>query len=343
MIKELSVSLSKMITWMRKVTLFLCLSLITLQMFSYGNRWKRTRYEIGGGIGITGFLGDLGGGAVAGEERGALDQYFADYDILTTRPAFTGFMRYRLSRSLTAKASISFGFVSGSDEFSENEARKSRNLNFSSFIFEQSLVFEYYIIKEKSSRRWSKRRRRRSVSFNPSLYLLGGIGGFLFNPTGTQDGVTMDLQPLGTEGQNVVGSPYSLYQACFPLGIGMTFNLNRKTSVGLEFAYRFTTTDYIDDASGSYFDNDKIIEAYGNNTFAGKFADPHIGGETFEEAGGFVGEYVKYKDYYTLEDEVPKESGSKWRGNSENDDMYLFMMFTMQYKLRTTRRGLPKF
>lgn len=328
---------------MKKVAFVLLFSFVALQLFPYGNRWKRTRYEIGGGIGMAGFMGDLGGALGTGP---GLKRFVADYDFQSTRPSLTGFMRYRLSRSLTAKVSFSFGMLSGNDKFSGEPARETRNLNFRSILMEQALMFEYFVINEKNSRRWSRRRRRKTLSFNPSMYLFTGIGGFFFNPQGKYNGQWYNLRPIGTEGQNITGNTYALYQACVPLGMGLTFGLNRKTSIGVELGYRFTFTDYVDDVGSTYYDNAAIIESNSGETYAGWLADAHQVAQTspkvFVEGDFEKAEYKQYKGVYSVGDRIPFANGTGYRGGDKKD-MYMFLMFTMQYKLRTTRRGLPKF
>lgn len=311
-----------------------------MNVFSYGNRWKRTRYEIGGGVGISGFMGDLGGAQGVGP---GFKRYIADYDYQSTRFSFSGFMRYRITRSLAAKTSLTFGYLSGDDKYSGEPAREVRNLNFRSFVAEQALTFEWFVLKEKNSRRWSRKRRRKTLSFNPSVYLFTGVGGFLFKPYGQYENEWYDLYKIGTEGQNVPGAggaePYRLYQVCFPAGGGVTFGLNRKTSVGVELGYRFTMTDYVDDVGGKYGDNLLLMQTHGKE--AGFLADNHVSDVVFTQEM-LDGEYSAYKDYYQPGDRVPYNEGKSYRGGGKND-MYMFLMVTFQYKLRTTRRGLPKF
>ena len=45
---------------------------------------------------------------------------------------------------------------------------------------------------------------------------------------------------------------YSLYQFCFPIGVGFKWNISTGTQLAYEAGYRFTTTDYLDDVSSTY-------------------------------------------------------------------------------------------
>ncbi|GIR60088.1 MAG: hypothetical protein CM15mP65_26690 [Crocinitomicaceae bacterium] len=41
---------------------------------------------------------------------------------------------------------------------------------------------------------------------------------------------------------------------CIPMGIGIKKAFNGNGGIKLEFGFRFTNTDYLDDVSGNYFD-----------------------------------------------------------------------------------------
>jgi len=40
--------------------------------------------------------------------------------------------------------------------------------------------------------------------------------------------------------------------ACIPVGMGVKYAVTAKVNLSFEISYRFTTTDYIDDVSGTY-------------------------------------------------------------------------------------------
>jgi hypothetical protein len=89
----------------------------------------------------------------------------------------------------------------------------------------------------------------------------------------------------------------------------------------MAIAHRLTFSDYIDDVSTVYYDNAKLADQPGftteENLLAAYFADPSLG--------------------YYVEDgnTVPLNStgtGTQ-RGDSEDNDAYLFAQVTMSYKL----------
>jgi hypothetical protein len=69
----------------------------------------------------------------------------------------------------------------------------------------------------------------------------------------------VDLKPLRLEGQGMSEHPgrkeYSLTSLEIPMGFGAKYYLRENMYVGLEVLHRKTFTDYIDDVSTTYIDN----------------------------------------------------------------------------------------
>lgn len=328
---------------MKKIV-FILISLLTISsVFAQrGMRWKRTRYEIMGGIGMTSFMGDLGGSKRSDQ---SYIRNFVDFDMFSSRAAVWGGMRYKLSPSFAVRGTLAFGQLSGDDKWSGDEGRRTRNLNFRTILFENSYQLEYSIIKESNARKWNKRRNRkvRGPSFN--LYTFAGAGWFFFNPKGEDKyGNWVSLQPLGTEGQTANGkdNKYSRFAVCVPYGLGMKIGINRKVDFGFEYGFRYTLTDYVDDVGSSYYDNKAIIEANGGNPTAGEMADKHTTKDS--QVFGLEVNNPKHEYYgiYEPGDRVPYEDGLSIRGGKAND-VYMFFLFTLSYKLQTKRNGWPKF
>jgi hypothetical protein len=118
--------------------------------------------------------------------------------------------------------------------------------------------------------------RRDGVLSNFTPFIYGGVAGFYFNPQGDYQGAWRNLQPIGTEGQGMAAypdkKPYSLFQVSIPFGIDLRYNFGRKFFTGIEFGMRKTFTDYLDDVSGTYIDNELIQAEQG--VVAAYFADP---------------------------------------------------------------------
>ena len=194
-------------------------------------------------------------------------------------------------------------------------------MRFYSPIVELGAQVEYSVIKEKIGHRYNLRRTKGLQQLlRVNTYIFTGFSGFFFNPKGQDStGTWHALQPLGTEGQGIIPTrePYSRISVAIPFGIGFKYGIGRKLSIGLEYGMRYTFTDYIDDVSTTYIDNDWIREF--NGDLAAEMADRSLG-------------------------EVPGLStpGAQ-RGNPRNNDAYMFTLITVSYKLNTGRNGLPKF
>lgn len=292
--------------------------ILPMTTMSQSTRWKRTRYEMVGGLGATGFMGELGGGKNS-------SHFISDFDFTSQRYVVNVGMRYKFLERVAGKATLSFGHIYGHDKKAINEFRKIRNLSFRSPLLELAVVGEYSIIKEKQSARYRyKRRRGRKFSFkniNINTYLFAGVAGFWFNPRGKDDGPGgtgkwVSLQPLGTEGQGLVEGrkKYSRVHVAIPFGIGFKYNITSEISIGLEYGARWTFTDYIDDVSSTYVDNKWLAQ---KSELAARMAD---------KSG----------------DEVTFGPGDQ-RGETKYNDYYMFSLITVSYKLRTGRNGLPKF
>ncbi|MDA3892877.1 MAG: DUF6089 family protein [Salinivirgaceae bacterium] len=312
---------------MKRISLLILTGLIIVPLLSYSqsNRWKRTRYELTGALGVTSIMSDLGGGDKS-------SHFVSDFNFLSQRPLLNAGMRYKVLEPLAVKASLSFGWLSADDAISKNIYRQDRNLSFRSPLVELSTQVEYSIIKEPVSHRYSLRRRRRFSlkNFRINTYVFAGIAGFWFNPKGKDDGPEgtgkwVALQPLGTEGQGLMEGreKYSRIQLAIPLGIGMKYNISRQISLGVEFGARYTFTDYIDDVSTTYIDHQWLSNV---DPLAARMADKSLWS----------------KNPLPGDPLIPYEAGGQ-RGESRYNDFYFFSLVTVAYKLNTGRNGLPKF
>lgn len=305
---------------LRTSVLFLAL-IISVSGFSQS--WKRERVELVGGLGITSFLGDLGGGADEGGGYGPKDLDFNQSNI-----ALGGGYRYYLRQNMAVRGNLMLGMVQGDDASSENPTRKARGLKFRSIIVELSGQFEFFFLRERTRGMYRLRGSKGLSNLKFDGYLFGGIGVFYFNPQGEKDGTWHNLQPLGTEGQTAGnGSKYGLIQGTVPLGIGFKKKISRELSLGLEFGVRMTTTDYIDDVSGTYYHRQAIRDANGGNAdLADYLSNPQ------DDA---VWPSVTYGQDGSFE--------LQQRGDPKNNDTYMFSMLTISYKVPVRRRSMPKF
>lgn len=295
---------------------YILLSLILFPLFSMSQQWKKTRKEILLGVGAANLLGDLGGADQIGTHL------MKDLEISLTRPTVAAGYRYKLSPTMAVKGYTGWARLAGNDLLTAEPSRNNRNLSFRTNIITASAQFEYSVIEEKVKSRYS----RRSKKFPLNIYFFGGFGLFYFNPESQYyDGKWYKLKPLRTEGQGLPGSEakdYSLVQFCVPLGVGFKYPINREWSIGLEYSITKTFTDYIDDVSTVYYDNDAIRAAYGD--VAAYFADPST----------------------TPTREAPIKGGTnpgEKRGETTYNDSFMFAWLNVSYKITGTSKSRVKF
>lgn len=323
--------------------------IMTILPDAYGQLWIRERQFVFLGIGATGFLGDLGGTDKIGT------QDFRDFNFRAIKPATKIGYRYFVNYDLAVTGNLAFGYVSGNDKFTQEPFRNNRNLSFRSPVLETSVQGEWFFFTDgKVGARYRDQTRNIGwVGFRLRSYVFAGIGAFYFNPQGyfnsahyltlnhasipaedlPPDG-WYNLRPLSTEGQGFDLFPsrekYIPFSFAIPLGIGMTLSLSREWSIGLEYGFRKTFTDYLDDASTTY-------------------VDPRV--YTFQFEGNFskiaLGEYFSNPTNYSIQNHHPGYDSTLpgyQRANPHNDDAYMFLFFTVQYKIisgPTSRRWAP--
>lgn len=77
-----------------------------------------------------------------------------------------------------------------------------------------------------------------------------GIGVLYTNPKAKDStGAWRNLRTIHTENHS-----YSAFTAYVPVSLGMTYKINSHFDIEFELGYRFTFTDYLDDAKGTYVD-----------------------------------------------------------------------------------------
>ena len=276
-------------------------------------RWKKVRYEFNGGVGASNFLGELGGANQIGTN------YFRDLEWSQTRFGIALGLRYKISEFFAFNTHITYGSVAGDDKLTEEEFRKYRNLNFHSYIFEWNLNFEAAFQQEQIGHRYRLRRVRGQKGYEIYAYGFAGIGIFNFDPKTEYRGNTYRLQPLATEGEGLVPTrkKYSLWQFCIPIGFGFKYTIDAKWGIGIEYGMRKTFTDYIDDVSTTYFDNQTLRDQ--NGDVAAALAD-------------------------RSDHSVPGRTGAdEQRGDPRDLDAYMFAIFSINYKLKSVKGGLPRF
>jgi hypothetical protein len=275
-------------------------------------------------------------------------------DISLTKPAIGISFVHRFGPRYQLVGSFMYGGIRGSDNESANKGdegngvfRYNRNLSFRNRIKELSAVAQIDLFENQSS--YISR-----VKWTPYIY--AGVAVFHHNPqaqapavdaagnpTG-KEGVWVDLQPLGTEGQNAdlletdVNhglKPYKLIQFAIPFGLGARFRLNEVIDISGEFGFRYTFTDYLDDVSGNYVD----LGVFGDDVLAAalSYRSNEVAASNYTYVGRDNSQtYNVVSGYGSERSGATSDDPGNVRGNKDNKDIYMVTTIRLTYILGKT-------
>ncbi|MEC9231816.1 MAG: hypothetical protein VX888_03890 [Bacteroidota bacterium] len=344
----------------------------------YYNRYeyRRKRHEITFGAGASSCLTDVGGSDLSTsefEQDGFKNTFRSVYDIDLAKTSFTGNFSYiyNLASKLTLRLNAAISQISGDDAQTQEFFRNNRRLNFNTFLGEVAFMSEFIIINERTGNRYNLKSPagkylgvKNPLGFG--LYVFGGIGGVYFNPVGFDrfideniniigSGQKYYLRDLRTEGQGTpgdtlfnLGETYDPVALCIPMGIGIKKAFNGNGGIKLEFGFRFTNTDYLDDVSGNYFDwasnggSPEQITMSGTNTgqeyrYYGMANDDGAGGLIYPQ-GAVPQPQIQGGNVYYIDGFHYTKPGDQ-RGNPENDDSYMFLTLSAYKKFNNAAKS----
>lgn len=317
-----------------KYSILIILLFVCISFEANAQRWHLERRHVSIGIGASGFMGDLGGADDIGSNGLS---GIRDFDFGAVRPAITVGYRYMLFENLGLTGNLAIGYVSGDDQLTDEPFRNNRNIHFRSPIIELSATGELYVFRlYRDGQRYRRITRvRANRGYGISAYIFAGIAGFYFNPQAYFDADNYNgtipqsqlpangwynLRPLRTEGQGFfpTRSYYNQFSIAIPLGIGGIYHINRDISIGIQYGFRTTFTDYIDDVSTTY-------------------VDPAIFHEIFEDASRIaLAEHFANPTNNSLS--KSSTAPGQQRGSPFNNDAYMFGFITLYYRISDTRR-----
>lgn len=186
--------------------------------------------EIGITAGMAHYFGDL-------NNRAGLNR---------PKMAVGAFYRKQVGHYIGVRLGFHYAQLGYSDVYSKNDFQQKRNLSFNTSVWEVALQGDFNFFRFEPG--------NPDYMFTP--YVTMGIGVFGYDPYAYLDGEKHYLRPLGTEGQGSSFYPerqtYGNTAFCFPLGMGIKYNMNPSLNFSFEVSYRFTGTDYLDDVSTTY-------------------------------------------------------------------------------------------
>lgn len=187
-------------------------------------------------------------------------------------------VRYNPVQRFSFRLGVNYGSISGDDSwYSNDEIRTTRNLHFKSEIWDIHAGFDINL-------NTFKYKQERGVipflslgvavfKFNPQAQFIYDANSWQatalqsYNNLASRDGDWVELQPIGTEGQQTTEynekKRYALTGFSIPVGAGFKFKLSSQWTFGVEYLTRITFTDYLDDVSGVYVEPVFIESQYG--------------------------------------------------------------------------------
>jgi hypothetical protein len=198
-------------------------------------------------------------------------------------------LQYDLTQHFSVLSNLTFGKVGASDMYAAQADVRARNLSFQTDISEWNLLLEYNLLS------------LRSHTFTP--YVFAGVAVYHFNPFAYDStGRKVYLQPLSTEGEGLPQypnvKPYALTQLAIPFGGGIKFRISDKVVLAYEIGLRKLFTDYLDDVSGHYVDQNVLLAAKGPEAVQMAYRGGELkGGAGYPPAGTRRGS-PNTKDWY---------------------------------------------
>lgn len=175
--------------------------------------------KISGGLGMSSYYGDLCTG----------------WDCYQLRHSITAGGYFRYNNRFSFRGDLFWTRVANDDK----KYKLHRNAGVRTDIFELSLTAMFDIFR--FEHKYVKRR-----TIEP--YAIAGLGFAYFNPMGRLDGKWYGLTKYQTEGRG-----YSRAIPVIPFGVGLRSRLRHDINIALDFTYRLTFTDYLDDVSGKHY------------------------------------------------------------------------------------------
>lgn len=265
--------------------------------------FSQYQLEYGGSIGVSNYLGDIGGKANTRKD------FIADMKMAKTRYDLAAFIRYRIRRELYLKGELSYIRLEGDDALTTNPARHYRNFNFTNNVIELDATAQWMFYENTDL--GASYRFRNALRF----YAFAGVGVLYHNPKTVSGGSKVALRPLMTEGQE---TPYKKFVLAIPAGIGFHYTLKKRHRIGWEINWRTTFTDYIDDIKGNYPDPNSISPEAAAAVFTTNAAEA----DAYE--AGFSKNY----------DGVNEGKGLDKRGDPTHNDAYITTSISYSYVIR---------
>ena len=184
----------------------------------------------------------LGGSSMGGDLN---DNSFPLIDQIS--PAGGVYLRRRLGNVIALRLQLMYGILQNNTDKADDAALTALDASIETSVFEPSLSFD---IEPFFSSRFND-----DYTFNPGIspYISAGVGYGLWGgsepeygagTSASQDDINADLEARDDESGGVV----------IPLGVGLRYYFSPKSSLGLDYRFRLSSSDLIDGVSAAYGD-----------------------------------------------------------------------------------------
>jgi hypothetical protein len=284
-------------------------------------------YSMGIQFGMTDLWGDVG------------TQNFVDHYTngkYFDQPCFMGglFGRYTAHPMLAFRLGLSYGTLYATDAWNEKKAKTAKSIEddaFQRYLRNQDIkvsmwegLFQVEFMPFRSNS------ESKSAGWRLQPYLTVGIGGFYYTPfstfiernTGAKRWVKvgdLSLEGEGFEHEDptpTYSQKTSFWQVAVPAGLGLRYDLNRNMSLGIEYLYRFTGHDRLDNVSSEYV--------------TPEYLDRYLSPEKAAVAKEM------YDKSWAIDPSVKHKAWSK-RGNKEVKDSYSTISIMFIYKFESNK------
>jgi opacity protein-like surface antigen len=234
-------------------TLSLLLALSTNAQKSGNNSNKESglsKFSLSFGLGIASYEGDL-----------------IEKSRLFNKPgyAYSAGLLYDFTKHISAKLNFGAQKIQAADSDNKSAKYKARNLSFAAQLVDMSIGAEYTVFDLNKHKL--------------SPFVSAGVGAVFFTPYAYDiTGQKQYLRELRTEGQ---ARAYDRDAWEFPVGVGLKYKISEVTTLKLEFNYRFTSTDYLDDVSSNHYPSKATVDAINPATAAFTWRGNEVGGPAY--------------------------------------------------------------
>ena len=204
--------------------------LLLTSVDSHGQRWKLRRYEVDAYIAGVAFHGDIG----------KANEPFANM-VNGFRPSIGIMPRLYVLENVTLALDLAWLMYGGKDD---EVSSHGRYYSFNTNAFVHGIRAEYYILGTRGPSITGAIYNRRGMvnSYNKIfLYIYGGASGVLSKAK---------VKDLANDGEEPISNPgYNnklQYSGVFPVGVGTKWQIDPRWSIGAEFGYNYSLSDYLD-------------------------------------------------------------------------------------------------